>query len=162
MCSDRDVPIMSGCEEWCHSSAIMGLTCWRTHLTILGWKSISFWVCKAIQVQLQISVFIIVFSDVSGIFIPRLPKSLISSHCKLDWGAKKWTTTPWTAIVGLGVSPAALICPPCSCFQLLFLTAEDADSPTEFPKLRFSITPKDDKWGFHSCWWAHHENDIMV
>lgn len=45
----QNVPIMSGCEEWWHSSTIIGLTCWRTHLTILGWKSISFWACEAIR-----------------------------------------------------------------------------------------------------------------
>lgn len=47
-------------------------------------------------------------------------------------------------------------------FQLFYLTAKNADSPAEFPKLWFSIRPKDDKWGFHSRWWAHHENDILV
>lgn len=46
--------------------------------------------------------------------------------------------------------------------QLFYLTAKNADSPAEFPKLWFSIRPKDDKWGFHSRWWTHHENDIMV
>lgn len=144
MGGDRGVPIMFGCEKPRHSSPVMGLTCWGTHVAIWGWKPISSWVCETIQIQLQISVFIIVFADVSGIFISCLHGSLINSCSKLDWDAKKWKSKRWMAIVRAGVIAQQLSSspPPCSCCfpSAVFLDRKkkkNADSSTEFPKLRF-------------------------
>lgn len=167
MGGDRGVPIMFGCEKPRHSSPVMGLTCWGTHVDVWGWKPISSWVCETIQIQLQISVFIIVFADVSGIFISCLHGSLINSCSKLDWDAKKWKSKRWMAIVRAGViaqhliiTPSMFLLLPFSCFS--WQKKKMLTAPLNSLNSDFSITPKDDKWGFHYCWWAHHENDIMM
>ena len=136
----------------------------RIHLAILGWKSIYCWDSGTTQIQLQISVFIIVFADLSGIFTSCPHGNLINSSSKLDGNAEEKKIFPRILQSALASAPSGLIGPVifAAFLQLLYLTAKTADSPAEFPKLWVSIRPKDDKWGFHAHWWAHHENDIMV
>lgn len=155
---------MSGCEMWCHSSAVMDLTYFEdslsnirleSHLVLRQWDhtdtitNISFHYCIC---RFKWHIYILPGWG----FDKQLQQIGMES-----WGTEDLSADFYHQLWHQG--PVALIGPVLAAFlQLPYLTAKNSDSPAEFPKLWFSIRLKDDKWGFHACWWAHHENDIML